>query len=609
MMARSVVRSLVRSVARPVVGSGTGSDPSLSLRHDYTLGAAYRRVGVGFGFSRASGALQYIANGDLRWAPENLLLWSEDFSNAAWGKAPVTRSDSEETPPAGIEESHMLTSSAGSGLKFINQVASALPSIRHGFSVYVKAGTHQFVRIEMQSRNSGAFVEVSSSYAVDLQTGNVIGASGGPLGGDVVIEPAQNGWYRITVSNNLASGANQAFVAVFFANSSGANNITLSGTETIHVAGGQLTRLPNVSTAYVRTESAPYYGPRLASHEWDGSQWLNRGLLPEEQDTQLFPFTVARAADWQSEGASVVDRNDNALGFFPGVDIVGSGGTWNRAGGTISVVSGVTYSVRALIAPGTSGRVVVLIRNLANASQSAIRGAIDSPGVTQTEAGSIDGVNVEAIGDLREITFRWTANATGAMTVRVGPDSSTAGQTVIAYAMQVEAATQSSSWIISSGSATVRSADLPAISGGDFAGIYEHAAGTVIFEATSPAVGVQTVWSVSNGTTNERIEIFTDGTDLKAIIVDDGTTVASAALGTITADTPFKVAAAWSANDFAACLNGGTVATDSSLTLPTVDRMGIGVEASGDTSNITVARQSLYKARKPDAFLRSESAL
>ena len=76
-------------------------------------------------------------------------------------------------------------------------------------------------------------------------------------------------------------------------------------------------------------------------------------------------------------------------------------------------------------------------------------------------------------------------------------------------------------------------------------------------------------------------------------------------IGAIAANTTYKAAIAWAANDFAGCVNGGTVATDTSGTLPTPDRMRIGSNQAGDYLNGHEASIVNYPVRMSNGQLQA----
>jgi hypothetical protein len=86
-------------------------------------------------------------------------------------------------------------------------------------------------------------------------------------------------------------------------------------------------------------------------------------------------------------------------------------------------------------------------------------------------------------------------------------------------------------------------------------------------------------------------------------VVDGGATQASLALGSIVTGTDYIVACAWSANDIAGCVNGGSVVTDSAATLPTLTQLRIGSDGT-NYANTTIARLTPFTARLSNATLQ-----
>ena len=99
--------------------------------------------------------------------------------------------------------------------------------------------------------------------------------------------------------------------------------------------------------------------------------------------------------------------------------------------------------------------------------------------------------------------------------------------------------------------------------------------------------------------------MLTSGTDPTFLVTTSGTAQASIDAGTVAANTVYKFAGTYSANDFAACISGGTVGTDTSGTIPTVDRLRIGAGQAGNTLCGHVALLNYYPARLTDATLQS----
>ena len=144
------------------------------------------------------------------------------------------------------------------------------------------------------------------------------------------------------------------------------------------------------------------------------------------------------------------------------------------------------------------------------------------------------------------------------------------------------------------------------VTGSSFTGIHSATAGTLYAEFNLlAATGTRPIVSLDDGTANERIELYASGTDLKFRVVDGGATQCDITIGTVAANTFYKVAVAWSANDFAGCLSGGTVQTDTSGTLPTVDRMRIGSDQAGNYQNGHQKRTARFLERLTNAELQT----
>ena len=173
--------------------------------------------------------------------------------------------------------------------------------------------------------------------------------------------------------------------------------------------------------------------------------------------------------------------------------------------------------------------------------------------------------------------------------------------------MNVEIGSFSTSYIPTTSAAVTRSADVATITGSNFSGAHSATAGTLYaeFDVITTVAGTRPIISMDDNSANERLELYASGTDLKFKVVDGGSTVVDMTIGTIAANTFYKVAVAWSANDFAASLSGAAVVTDTSGTLPTVDRMPVGANQAGDYLNGHVRRFARWLTRRTNAELQS----
>ena len=188
-------------------------------------------------------------------------------------------------------------------------------------------------------------------------------------------------------------------------------------------------------------------------------------------------------------------------------------------------------------------------------------------------------------------------------TTRLPSYAGSTSNSILAAMCQFEAGSFATSYIPTTTASVVRSADVCSISGTDFSGMYNQPEGTILVNAFTPASGDRTIFAVDDNTANEMIRLRTEGTNPFFKVTDGGSELVAIDSGTVVANTSFKLAGAYKLNDFASSINGGTAVTDTSGTIPTVDRMRIGAGQGGNTMCGCVASLRYYKKRLPDAKL------
>jgi hypothetical protein len=128
---------------------------------------------------------------------------------------------------------------------------------------------------------------------------------------------------------------------------------------------------------------------------------------------------------------------------------------------------------------------------------------------------------------------------------------------------------------------------------------------TLYLEFRSPASGTRGVASLNDNTANERVNVLTSGTDPRLVVVDGGVEQANVDGGTVTANQRTRIAVRINENDFAISINGGAVVTDTSGTLPTVDRLMLGRTQAGEYLNGPLARVTGWTQLLPDSTMQS----
>jgi hypothetical protein len=212
-------------------------------------------------YSQGDGSwrLPHIENG-ARWAEQNLLEWSEDFSSSVWNATDrVVEADST-TSPDGTLTADKIT---GDGSTFIFRTSSTYAFPSPGtFSVYVKYIDAQYVQIggftSTWTTQKGAVFDIQNGLVTD--TGNGATAS---------IELLSDGWCRCSVTATSGVGT-YIFVKVVDSGTFVANSTGTSSVVSVYFWGAQFnegtTPLP-----YNRTEANPWSASALIPLDAQGN--------------------------------------------------------------------------------------------------------------------------------------------------------------------------------------------------------------------------------------------------------------------------------------------------------------------------------------------------
>ena len=169
------------------------------------------------------------------------------------------------------------------------------------------------------------------------------------------------------------------------------------------------------------------------------------------------------------------------------------------------------------------------------------------------------------------------------------------------WGAQLEAGAFPSSYIPTTTAAVTRSASLADLISSAIANNIR----SFYVEFSSPAVGTRGAVSLNDNTANERADLLTSGTDPRLVVHDGGAEQVNINGGTVTAGVKARVAVRINSNDFASSINGGAVATDTSGTLPTVDRLMFGRTQAGEYLNGRIARFTGWTGLLPDSTLQA----
>jgi hypothetical protein len=350
-----------------------------------------------------------------------------------------------------------------------------------------------------------------------------------------------------------------------------------------------------------------YRGPRFDHNPT--SPFACRGLLIEESRTNL----LSRSEEFENSAWSRAAVGVAAATITPNSDIAPDGtttadtanfsattatnqqGMLFRSGLTATIGQVVTFSVYMRVPSGTATVYIGLSEG------SPISGQSVACNVTTT---------------WQRFSITRTAVAATLIYTQIGPDTrSFAGQpavqpaaSVLLWGAQLEAGSFPTSYIPTTTGTLARGADVCSITGANFTGLYNQSEGTLLTNAFTPASGDRTVLAADDNTSNEMIRLRTEGNNPFFKVTDGGSELVAIDAGTVSANTSFKLVGAYKLNDFASSINGSSAVTDTSGTIPTVDRMRIGAGQGGNTMCGCVASLRYYKKRLPDAKLQALTA-
>lgn len=350
----------------------------------------------------------------------------------------------------------------------------------------------------------------------------------------------------------------------------------------------------------------------LPRFDYDPSTLAFRGLLIEEQRTNIaLRSSELDAAVW-TEGGVVVTPDTT----------VSPDGTTNADTLAVSLSGGSKSAVQTVTATATGYTASLFIQSGTDTlfRFGLVQGSfLAAAGSVLYGSASISGANlmsVTASAAWSRISLRTTGAATaGGLKMYLYPGGTTAvdqvvGDSVIVYGVQLEPGAFATSPIPTTSAAATRYADDLTVSSLDSIR-FNPAGGTLYVSGTAPPYLAQAavLASFNDNTANNVIRLRMDSSaNLYAEVITSGATQASINLGALTANTAFKVALSYEKDNIRACLNGGTVGTDSSATPPSVDRLMIGRGTAGEYWNSGIKELKYAPHNSADSLLKALTA-
>lgn len=249
----------------------------------------------------------------------NLLLYSEQFGNAYWGKTNATISSDAIASPDGATTADKLVENTATGAHDVRKLAIAASALTaYTASIFVKAGERNRGQIQFYGNSGGSTVR----FDLVAKTATATGAYGGWASASATITEFPNGWFRITNTATTNTGLTAANFITAMENASGASSYTGDGTSGFYVWGAQLeassfatSYIPTVASTVTRnTDVAAMTGTNFSS-------WYNQSAGTIACNFVLEGLTSSGTADvWSvNDGTS-----NNAIYLRQGTVITGT---------------------------------------------------------------------------------------------------------------------------------------------------------------------------------------------------------------------------------------------------------------------------------------------
>ena len=267
----------------------------------------------------------------------NLLTYSEDFSNAAWGKTEVTATVNASTAPNGTNTANALTPSTNNSGHFFGRSVAIGAGVSYTCVFNFKANGYRWLRV------AADVFEIS----FDCQTGTIGGTTGTSTR---QISNLGNGWYQLVVTATSASASQSVYISINNANSTNTLSFAGDGTSNVLMWGFDL-RPTSQATGLI----GPTYQRIAAATDYDVvgfAPYLQFDGFDDALTTNSIDFS---ATDKMTVFAGVRKLSDAAVGMIAelSADYSSFAGSFLLDGPDSTGASGnFLFAARGSVAPG-----------------------------------------------------------------------------------------------------------------------------------------------------------------------------------------------------------------------------------------------------------------
>ena len=560
-------------------------------------------------------------------AEENLLLRSQEFDNVTeWGVAAgaVTRTANTTVAPDGTTTADTVAETSTTNGFGLRATVALAANTAYTISCYIKDITVRYVGLSVFGALS------NYCYAEFDLTGGVLNRSGALGTGWSVTSTSitldNEGFYRVVLVVTTGTSVSVPRSGVFLSDGVGAiaTNGLPSYTGTTNSAafwGAQLEQR-SFATAYTATTTQPItrYQRLLktaAANEWPREfdpvtgECLGRSVW-ESRTNLLLRSEEFDNASWTKVNSTISANQIIAPdGVLTADKLVGNSGVHTACGclQSLAYSAGVNYAFSIYVKAAGARYVAIAQAYIDNniVYLDLQTGTIGTPaGIASNKSASIVSIGN---GWFRCTLVGAPTTTGGSFRVYIADALGSLAYTgdgysgIYIWGAMLESGAFASPYIKTEAAQVTRLADSAVMTGVNFSSWFNPSEGTLFAEAIaqSTAIGNQVPFNISDGTTNNIISlarsIANNVTDVGLFVKSGNVNQATPgyAVGSWLLNTTGKVSGSYKFNDFAVSFNGQAVATDTSGTVPVVDRMTIGAFTAGSgTFNGYIKRLTYY---------------